>query len=55
MATKKGADMEKTNRHKTRFHRVLFAKDTPFRSKVVKDKTKTLPRQYKYKHIEVQE
>lgn len=52
MATKKGVGMEKTNRYKTRFHRVLFEKDTPFRSKIVKDKTKILPRDYKYKDIE---
>ena len=44
-------DMEKTKRQKTRFHKILFVKDTLYRQKVVANKKKKIPRNEKYKDI----
>ena len=39
--------MKKSKTPKTRSHRVLFTKDSPYGHKVQKDKTKTIPRKQK--------
>jgi hypothetical protein len=42
------AGMEKIKRYKTRYHRVLFDKDSPFkRHQVVPNKKKIIPRKSK--------
>ena len=46
--------MEKTNRHKTRYHRVLFDQDSPFkRHQVVPNKKKNIPRKSKNGNINI--
>jgi hypothetical protein len=52
MAMKIEAAMEKMNRNKTRYHRVLFDKDSPFkRHQVVPNKKKNIPRKSKSGNI----
>jgi hypothetical protein len=44
--------MAKMNRHKTRYHQILFDKDSPFaRHQVVPNKKKNIPRKSKNGNI----
>ena len=38
---------------KTRYHKQLFDKDSPYGHRIHKDKSKQTPRNYKYKKIEI--
>ena len=41
------------NRVKTRYHKQMFDKDTPYGHRIHKDKSKQTPRKYKYKKIDI--
>ena len=41
------------NRVKTRYHKQMFDKDTPYGHRIHKDKSKLTPRKYKYKKIDI--
>lgn len=40
---------------KTRYHKKLFVKDSPYGHKIQKDKSKGIPRKAKYKQINIPE
>jgi len=41
------------NKIKTRYHKILFDKRSPFGHRVEEDKSKRIPRKDKYKHINI--
>jgi len=41
------------NRGKTRFHKQLFDKDSPYGHRIHKDKSKQTPRKHKYKKLDI--
>jgi len=41
------------NRVKTRYHKQMFDKDTPYGHRIHKDKSKQTPRKYKYNKIDI--
>ena len=45
------ADMEKMKRIKTRYHRILWDRETNFGAKVVPNKKKNIPRRTKNRNI----
>ena len=49
--TKIEEDMAKMNRHKTRYHKILFVRDAPYRAQVIANKKKKIPRDQKYNRI----
>ena len=49
--TKIEADMAKMNRRKTRYHKILFVRDAPYRAQVIANKKKKIPRDEKYNRI----